>query len=354
MPSSEARDYISFMNETIRIGIIGAGANTKLRHIPGLQKISGVEITAVANRSRESGQKVAAEFGIPRVYDHWTELAGSADVDAVVIGTWPYLHRPATVAALTAGKHVLCEARMAADSKEAKEMYRASLAHPELVAQVVPSPMTLGVDAAIQRLIGERYLGDIVSLEVRGNSGAFVDLVRPFHWRENRQLSGNNILTLGIWYEAVMRWVGPATKIIAMGKTFVPMRPGGEIGTTDVPDHLDVIAEMACGAQMHMQLSGVTGIGGTTEASIFGTEGTLLFASDKLYGVKRGEEAFSEVSIAPDEIGGWRVEEEFIGAIRGEEEVKLTDFATGVRYMEFVDGVSLSIRLGKAVSLPLE
>ncbi|MBN1685174.1 MAG: Gfo/Idh/MocA family oxidoreductase [Spirochaetales bacterium] len=342
------------MNDGIRIGIIGAGANTKLRHIPGLKKIDGVEIVAVANRSRESGQKVADEFGIGRVYDHWTELVAGADADAVVIGTWPYLHRAATVAALKAGKHVLCEARMAADSREAKEMLRVSLEHPELVAQIVPSPMTLGVDAAIQRLIGDGYLGDIVSLEVRGNPDTFVDLSRPFHWRENREYSGNNILTLGIWYEAVMRWVGPAIKVSAMGKTFIPMRGDGGIRTTDVPDHVDVTAEMACGAQMHMQLSGVTGVGGTTEAYVFGTEGTLLFASGKLYGAKRGQEKLSEISIAENEIGGWRVEEEFIGAIRGKEKVKLTDFAAGVRYMEFVDGVNHSIKLGKGVSLPME
>ncbi len=239
------------MAKKIRIGIVGAGANTQLHHIPGLQKIDGVEITAVVNRSRESGRKVADIFGISRVLDHWTDLVRSDEIDAVVIGTWPYLHCPVTVAALSEGKHVLCEARMAADSIEAKEMYRVSLMHPELVAQIVPSPMTLGVDTAIQRLIGEGYLGNIVALEVRGNPGAFADLTRPFHWREERRFSGNNILSLGIWYEAIMRWVGPAKKLTAVGNTFMPMRPNGETSATDVPDHLDVVAEMACGGRIH-------------------------------------------------------------------------------------------------------
>ncbi len=54
---------------TLRIGIIGAGSNTRLMHLPGFQKIDGVEVTAVCNRSRESGHKVAAEFGIPTVCD---------------------------------------------------------------------------------------------------------------------------------------------------------------------------------------------------------------------------------------------------------------------------------------------
>ena len=50
---------------TLRIGLIGAGANTRLQHIPGFQGIDGVEITAVCNRSRESGQRIADEYGIP-------------------------------------------------------------------------------------------------------------------------------------------------------------------------------------------------------------------------------------------------------------------------------------------------
>ncbi len=48
-------------NETIRIGLVGAGANTRLRHIPGFQAIDGVELVSVANRSRESGQRIADE-----------------------------------------------------------------------------------------------------------------------------------------------------------------------------------------------------------------------------------------------------------------------------------------------------
>lgn len=53
--------------ETLRIGFIGAGGNTTLRHIPGLQAIEGVELVAVCNRSEESGRRVADEFGIARV-----------------------------------------------------------------------------------------------------------------------------------------------------------------------------------------------------------------------------------------------------------------------------------------------
>ena len=334
--------------------MVGAGSNTRKHHIPKLQHIDGVEVTVVANRTRESSRRVADEFGIPRVASSWAEITRDPAIDAVVIGTWPYLHREITLEALENGKHVLCEARMAMNAEEAREMYRCSLAHPELTAQIVPSPMTLGVDATVQRLIREDYLGRVLSVEIRGNSGDFVDVSRPAHWRENREYSGNNILSLGIWYEALMRWLGPAKELTAMGQTFVPLRHNGEAtDISDIPDHLDVIANLACGAQTHMQLSSVIGSGGTTEAFIFGTDGTLWFKGGQLRGSRRGDSEFSDIVIPAEEAKQWRVEEEFVNAIRGVEKIKLTDFATGLRYMEFTDAVSASLRSGHTIGLPL-
>ena len=61
-------------DDTIRIGYVGAGGNTRLRHLPGFAEIDGVESVSVANRSRESSQRVADEFGLSTVYDSWEEL----------------------------------------------------------------------------------------------------------------------------------------------------------------------------------------------------------------------------------------------------------------------------------------
>src|SRR2546430_6670602 len=99
--------------KTIRVGLIGAGANTRSRHIPGLRALPGVEIVTVCNRRPESTAAVARAFGIPRTCNSWEEVVRDPNVDAVVLGTWPYLHCPITLAALAVGKHVLTEARMA-------------------------------------------------------------------------------------------------------------------------------------------------------------------------------------------------------------------------------------------------
>ena len=93
--------------DNIRIGVIGAGANTRSRHIPGFNTIEGVYVDAVCNRSIASGKKAADEFDIPRVMDDWQALIADPDIDAICIGTWPYMHHPMVLASLAAGKHVL-------------------------------------------------------------------------------------------------------------------------------------------------------------------------------------------------------------------------------------------------------
>jgi predicted dehydrogenase len=339
----------------IRIGIVGAGANTRSRHIPNLKTQTGVEIVSVCNRSRESAEKVAKEFGIPRICQHWKELVESTDIDAVVIGTWPYLHCPVTLASLAAGKHVLTEARMAMDAAEARLMLEASRRNPHLVTQVVPSPYTLKIDRMVQKLLTEGFVGELQALEVRANAASFLDRESMLHWRHDRDLSGFNILGMGIWYEAVMRWVGEAKTVSAMTRVSVKQRKnsGGIIQTASVPDHVDVLSEMACGAQARFQFSTVTGLAPGPEVWLFGSEGTLRYdaSSEKLLGARRGETALHEIAIPAELAIGWRVEEEFINAIHGVEKVKFTTFEDGLKYMQFTEAVSRSAASGVAVGV---
>lgn len=342
-------------SETIRVGIIGAGRNTISRHIPGLQAIEDVEIIGVCNRSRESSQRVADEFSISKIYDNWQDTINDKDTSAIVIGTWPYMHCRATIAALRANKHVMCEARMAMNAREAHAMRMVARQKPHLTAQIVPSPMTLRVDNTIKRLISEGYIGDILAVEVRAG-GSFLDTETPLQWRQEFDLSGMNIMSMGIWYEALMRWIGEATQIIAMGKTFIKVRPDsdGIYRAVRIPEHIDVIGELACGAQLHMQISAVAGLIGSPEVYVFGSHGTLRFSENSLYGGQRNDNELNEIEIPTDEEGEWRVEEEFVNAIRGEEVITHTDFDTGVKYMEFTEAVTRSMSSGTAVSLPLQ
>ena len=154
----------------IRVGFIGAGANTRLHHLPKLRAQPGVELAAVANRSRESGERVAKEFGVAKVYDDWREVVKAPDLDAICIGTWPYTHCEMTIAALEAGKHVLCEARMAMNAAEGRRMLAASRKVPQLIAQLVPAPHTLETDSTLTSMLADGYVGEVLAVELHARA----------------------------------------------------------------------------------------------------------------------------------------------------------------------------------------
>ncbi len=354
-------------SEPIRIGIVGAGNNTRERHIPGYQAIEGVEVISVCNRSRESSERVAREFNIPTVYDNWYELVEAADTNAICIGTWPYMHCPITLASLENNKHVLCEARMAMNAEEANRMFEASMERPHLVTQIVPSPFTLSVDDTINSMIGDGWLGDVLAIDMRAieaddpedvhSTGRFVDKDSPINWRQDRGLSGLNTLHMGIWYEALMRWVGPAESVMAMTSVNAPLRKDadGRMVAVTIPDHVDIVCRMAIGALARLRFSAVAGLSPGNEVWIHGSEGTLYLDAKTvtLYGGKRGDKDLKKVTIPSEKQGRWRVEEQFVNAIRGREKVTHTSFEDGVRYMEFTEAVIRSTQTGQAISLPL-
>ncbi len=342
-------------DRTIRVGFVGAGNNTRRRHIPGFRAQPGVELVAVANRTRESGERVAREYGIARVYEDWRDLVQAGEVDAVCIGTWPYMHCAITLAALEHGKHVLCEARMAMDAAEGRRMLEAARRGPGLVTQLVPAPHTLEVDATLAKLLAEGYVGQVLAVELQAAQGRFVEAEAPLHWRQDAALSGLNVLNMGIWYEAMLRWLGPSRRVMAMAKVAVPRRrdAAGAWHAVRVPDHVDILATLGGGAIAHLRFSAVTALAPPSEVWIFGTDGTLRLEADagRLSGGRRGDAALREIPIPAEQRIGWRVEEEFVGAIRGGEKVSRTTFEDGVRYMEFTEAVARSTTLGRAVDV---
>jgi predicted dehydrogenase len=342
--------------EQIKIGLIGAGGNTKLRHIPGFKALDGVEVLGVTNRTLESSEKVANEFDIPNVYENWIDMLEDPNINAICIGTWPYMHCPLVIASLEYGKHVITEARMSMDAAEAHAMLDASKQYPGQIAQVVPAPHTLNLDKTIVNLIQNNYLGDIISVDASISQGGFLDNEKLFHWRQNRDFSGSNIMGLGIWYEAIMRWVGPASSVQATTKILVPRRndDDGNSHVISIPDHVEILCDTYSGPTMHIRFTDVLGHTLNDTIWIYGTEGTLRIdgTEKKIFGGQKSDANLLEIPIKKEFEGDWRVEEEFINAIRGEEEITHTTFQDGVRYMEFIEAVTASSNLGEKVYLP--
>jgi predicted dehydrogenase len=343
----------------IRIGIVGAGEITRTRHLPGFRAIPGVRVAAVCNRRRETATRVAREFDIPKVYNNWEDLVADTDVDAVVIGAWPYLHCSVTLAAFDHGKHVLTQARMAMNAREAQRMFDRSRELPDLAAMIVPSPYGLSGDAFVQSLFDSGFLGDLREIHVVSFNDQLADAETAVTWRQLTRYSGFNMLTLGIVYETLLRWVSPASRVLAYASKLVPVRFDPELGKkvrVGNPDCVQVLTTHDDGVRGAIRLSGVIWHDARLEIALYGSDGTLIYdlLNDEIRGAKRSDRELKKVRIPEALRGGWQVEADFIAAIRRERPVTRTDFATGVRYMQFTEAVARSSRHQMPVALPLK
>ncbi len=342
----------------IRVGIVGAGQITRTRHIPGLRAIPGVKVVGVCNRRRDSASRIAREFDIPRIYGSWEDLVSDHAVDAVLIGAWPYLHGPVTLAALDAGKHVLTEARMAMNAREAQRMYDRAMESPHLTAMIVPSPYGLAGDAYMRSLIAEGWLGTLRELHVHGLNSQLADEATPLSWRQMTRYSGFNMLALGILYETALRWTSSANRVMAYASKMISHRFDPEQGKAmkvGTPDSVQVLTTQEDGSCGVYRLSGVVWHENAMGIALYGSEGTLIYdlANDEIRGGRRDDPGLRPLPIPSELRGGWQVEADFIASIRGERPVTHTDFRTGVRYMQFTEAVARSSRHQVPVNLPL-
>lgn len=325
---------------TLRVGFVGAGGIVLQRHLPGLKNIPGVEFAVVANSTLESSQRFCQEHAPgAKPLGSWQEVVAHPDVDIVWIGATPYLHEPATIAALHHGKHVFCQARMARDLAEAERMHAAASERPDRVTMLCPPPHGLTGDRFIRELLGEKVIGDVRNIHLLSLNGAFSDREKPAHWRQRREISGLNILTLGIHTEVIQRWLGDFTPIRAIGRFDVRERHGYRIS---IPDALRVKIEGAAGFTGTLEFSGVYTQEPVERLEIAGTTGTLFYdyLSDRISLQRPGREP-EVLPIPQEQLGGWTVEADFIDAVRDPAGARPhPDFTDGVRYMRVVQRVA--------------
>lgn len=328
-------------NHKLRIGIVGAGNIVRTRHLPGLKKHPDIEIVAVSNSTYESAEKFCGENvpGATPIRD-WAELVALPDIDIVWIGTPPYMHSAVTISALEAGKHVFCQARMSMDLAEAEEMLAASKRYPELVTMLCPPPYGLRGDLMVKKILAENYIGLPHHVRLQSFTSNYLDPNAPPHWRQKIEISGLNILTLGIYVEVLHRWLGDITGVFARGKIIYPVREGYEV---IIPDLLTVLCSFENGAEGVLEFSGINALAESDRLEVYGSAGTMIydFGSDVVQAGKVGDRALHVVDLPPELQGEWRVEEDFLAAVKSKGRVRPhPTFEDGLRYMRVVQAVA--------------
>lgn len=206
----------------IRIGIIGTGQIGK-HHLERYRSVPNAEIVAVADINEAEAQRVATNFNVPSIYTDYHELLKRNDIDAVDVCLHNNLHRPVTVAALEAGKHVYCEKPMAGTYADAKLMYDTAQRTGRKLSIQFFSLFQKETRAA-KTMIEDGVLGEIYHIRSTGfrrRGRPYVDGYGTANFVQKKHSSGGALYDMGVYHIAqVLYLTGNPTVQRITGKTY--------------------------------------------------------------------------------------------------------------------------------------
>lgn len=293
----------------MRVGFIGSGFARRVQ-LPALALVPGAKPTAIASGHRANAEAVAREFNLPHVFSDGTELARSMDVDLVVVSSTPDTHARFAVAALEAGKHVLCEKPMAIDGFEAAQMVTASEQHPDRLAWIDHELRYEPNRRRARELIRSGAIGELRHIELtlkpylRGDG-------RPqasdalWNWWFDASRGGGILGAVGSHLIDLCRfWTGnEVTYVAGLVETFVQQRKDetgvGHPVTAD--DYASCVLRTGSGAVTTITLSTVAHHGSGHLGQVTGSEGTLLLSGETKLELGKPGGPLEDIS-APDDL----------------------------------------------------
>lgn len=201
----------------LKIAVIGVG-NISQFHINGYLKNPDTELYALCDINEDTLKAKGEKYGIKRLYTDYNEMfRENPEIDAVSVCTWNAAHAPATIAALNAGKHVLCEKPMALNAKEAEAMIDAARKNGKKL--MVGFVRRFGNDTAVTEdfikggSVGDLYYAKATYLRRNGCPGG---------WFGDKSLSGGGpLIDLGVHVIDLVRYLMGCPKPVSVfGATF--------------------------------------------------------------------------------------------------------------------------------------
>lgn len=177
----------------LRVGVVGVG-NISKYHLNAYKNNPQVELYALCDINQERLQKRGEEYGCARLFDDVRDMVALPELDAVSVCTWNAAHAPCALAALEAGKHVLCEKPMATNASDAQAMYDAAKRAGKLL--MIGFVRRFGNDCAIVKdfidkgYFGELYYAKATYLRRKGSPGGW--------FGDKARSGGGPVIDLGV------------------------------------------------------------------------------------------------------------------------------------------------------------
>jgi len=193
--------------DTVGVGVVGCGFVGYGAHVPAFSSIPGSRLVAVADPDANRLGKVAKKFAA-KTYQDYRELVKDPEIQAVVVSVPTPLHAPVALAAIEAGKHVLCEMPLAENLVQADKIIAAAAKKgvylmPSLTFRFAPPFVK------VKELLDQGKLGEPAAVIYREFIAA-KDLAKqwpPGAWVWNLKESGGPLYTLAVWSIDLVRWL---------------------------------------------------------------------------------------------------------------------------------------------------
>lgn len=347
----------------------------------------------IAEATDELATDAAARFGFERSTSDWRSIVNDPEIDVVDIATPNNLHAEIAIAALQAGKHVICEKPLARTVEESAAMYAAARLSTQVHMVAFNYRRTPAV-ALAKKYIDEGAIGDILNFRATYLQDWSADPASPLSWRFQKKIAGSGAVgDIATHIVDIARYLaGDITSVSALTSTFIKERPvqgagsdslgnsrvdAGPKAAVDVDDEVMTLVKFASGAVGSLEATrNAWGRNNFITFEIHGTEGSIFFNyenRDELQvcfksdgGDRRG---FRTVYTGPNHPNGanlWPIPalgigygetkiieaHDFFTAIAGGEPVR-PDFGDGYQVALVDDAILASAETGLWTNVPL-
>lgn len=286
-------------DKPLGIALIGCGGIALANHIPGVMTTKTAQIVALCDSNEVALQRASAQTGITIISTNYEEVLARADVHAVIIATPNFLHTPIALAAIKAGKHVMCEKPIAMSAPDALAMARAADAAgvrhmTAFTYRFVPAMRYMA------HLVQDGFLGTPFHLRAQRlqDWGS-----RAVGWRQVKKLAGSgetgDMLSHRIDFGHLL--MGDLTRMVSHTRRWLDERDGMP---NDLEDWVAIIGEFANGATAVWESSKhvtARGEGGQSPdvCEVNGSAGSLIYQLDRPLEVQMGRKGDTELKSVP-------------------------------------------------------
>lgn len=360
----------------IRIGVIGLGFGSKV-HIPAFLLTPGIEIAGIASSRLERAEKVREDFRQAgekwKVLD-WRTLISLPEIDAVSVVVPPTFQHEIVCAALTAGKHVLCEKPFGLNLREAQDMLET--ARRQSLVNVVDFQFRM--DPFFQLLrdqIRSGRIGEIYRIHVAWLTGGRADPALPWSWQYDASLGGGVLFAFGSHVFDYIGWLcsSPIASVLARLETRIDRRmsvDGWRQATAE--DTCDILCSLDNRIAVNITISNVLPRGCGHRIEIYGDLGRLVYHHSPPFlpdtanvflesndsglqtlclpsDAERSQESAQDSRLVPF----LKMSRSFVAAISGAKMPDLPDFSDGVRVQRVMAAIRQSASQGCVVEIPV-